>query len=188
MIRPNTRLLVMAHGSNVSGAVQDAQAVGDVCRRRGVPFVLDAAQTAGHWPIDFEKLGLSALSVPGHKGLMGPSGTGALLLVEGFRRSAPAHRHRRHRQRLRRGGPAPLHARPLRVRHPQPAGALRPSGGGGFCPCQKGLRPSGTMRRPLTARFLSKLRSIPPCASGGTLGLGEPGGGGVPGLRDRGQR
>ena len=84
MIRPNTRLLVMAHGSNVSGAVQDAQAVGDVCRRRGVPFVLDAAQTAGHWPIDFEKLGLSALSVPGHKGLMGPSGTGALLLSEDF--------------------------------------------------------------------------------------------------------
>ena len=84
MIRPNTRLLVMAHGSNVSGAVQDAQAVGDVCRRRGVPFVLDAAQTAGHWPIDFEKLGLSALSVPGHKGLMGPSGTGALLLSKDF--------------------------------------------------------------------------------------------------------
>src|SRR5699024_1154902 len=84
MIRPNTRLLVMAHGSNVSGAVQDTQAVGDVCRRRGAPFVLDAAQTAGHWPIDFAKLGLSARSVPGHKGLMGPSGTGALLLSEDF--------------------------------------------------------------------------------------------------------
>ena len=84
MIRPNTRLLVMAHGSNVSGAVQDAQAVGDVCRRRGVPFVLDAAQTAGHWPIDFEAMHLSALSVPGHKGLMGPSGIGALLLSADF--------------------------------------------------------------------------------------------------------
>lgn len=87
LIRPNTRLLVMAHGSNVSGAVQDAMAVGAVCRARGVPFVLDAAQTAGHWPVDFTAMGLSALSVPGHKGLMGPSGIGALLLEPGFARA-----------------------------------------------------------------------------------------------------
>lgn len=80
LVRPNTRLLVMAHGSNVSGAVQDAAAVGSICRERGIPFVLDAAQTAGHWDIDFTGWGLSALSVPGHKGLMGPSGIGALLL------------------------------------------------------------------------------------------------------------
>ena len=84
LIRPNTRLLVMAHGSNVGGAVQDAAAVGAVCHAHGVPFVLDAAQTAGHWPIDFEAMRLSALSVPGHKGLMGPSGIGALLLSAEF--------------------------------------------------------------------------------------------------------
>lgn len=84
LIRPNTRLLVMAHGSNVSGTVQDAMAVGAVCRANGIPFVLDAAQTAGHWPIDFEAMHLSALSVPGHKGLMGPSGIGALLLSAEF--------------------------------------------------------------------------------------------------------
>lgn len=84
LIRPNTRLLVMAHGSNVSGTVQDAAAVGAVCRERGIPFVLDGAQTAGHWDIDFEAMGLSALSVPGHKGLMGPSGIGALLLSPEF--------------------------------------------------------------------------------------------------------
>ena len=87
LIRPNTRLLVMAHGSNVSGAVQDAMAVGAVCRAHGVPFVLDAAQTAGHWPVDFTAMGLSALSVPGHKGLMGPSGIGALLLEPDFARA-----------------------------------------------------------------------------------------------------
>ena len=86
LIRPNTRLLVMAHGSNVSGSVQDAAAVGAICREKGVPFVLDGAQTAGHWPIDFEAMGLSALSVPGHKGLMGPSGIGALLLSAEFAR------------------------------------------------------------------------------------------------------
>ena len=84
LIRPNTRLLAMAHGSNVSGAVQDAMAVGAICHEHGIPFVLDAAQTAGHWPIDFEAMHLSALSVPGHKGLMGPSGIGALLLSADF--------------------------------------------------------------------------------------------------------
>lgn len=86
LLRPNTRLLLMAHGSNVSGAVQDAEAVGAVCREFGVPFALDAAQTAGHWDIDFTGWGLSALSVPGHKGLMGPSGMGALLLDPAFAR------------------------------------------------------------------------------------------------------
>ena len=84
LLRPNTRLVVLAHGSNVGGGVQDIAAVGALCRERGIPLLLDAAQTAGHWEIDFEGWGLSALSVPGHKGLMGPSGTGALLLSEEF--------------------------------------------------------------------------------------------------------
>ena len=147
MIRPNTRLLVMAHGSNVSGAVQDAQAVGDVCRRRGVPFVLDAAQTAGHWPIDFEKLGLSALSVPGHKGLMGPSGTGALLLSKDFAGqlgpSSPA------------APAAPPTRRSSPPTCPTASSPAPPTCRGStafrrrwILSCQKGLRPSGTMRRP----------------------------------------
>lgn len=84
LIRPNTKLLIMAHGSNVCGAVQDAEAVGKICAAHGVPFVLDAAQTAGHIDIDFEKWGLSALVAPGHKGLLGPSGIGVLLLKDSF--------------------------------------------------------------------------------------------------------
>ena len=84
LIRPNTRLLVMAHGSNVCGSVQDATAVGEICRKYGIAFVLDAAQTAGHCPVDFEAFGLSALCVPGHKGLLGPSGIGALLMTDTF--------------------------------------------------------------------------------------------------------
>lgn len=87
LIRPNTRLLLMAHGSNVCGSVQDAAAVGAICARHGIAFVLDAAQTAGHYPIDFEKFGLSALCVPGHKGLLGPSGIGALLMTGDFARA-----------------------------------------------------------------------------------------------------
>ena len=81
LIRPNTRLVLIAHSSNVSGTVQDAAAVGKICRDRGIPFALDAAQSAGHMDVDFTALGLSALAVPGHKGLLGPQGIGALLLT-----------------------------------------------------------------------------------------------------------
>lgn len=86
MIKLNTRLVVMAHGSNVCGTVQDAEAVGKICRERGVPLALDAAQTAGHIEVDFERFGLAALVVPGHKGLLGPQGIGALLLDADFAR------------------------------------------------------------------------------------------------------
>lgn len=84
LFRPNTKLVVLAHASNVSGTVQDAAAVGRICAAHGVPFCLDAAQTAGHLPLSFRELGLSALSVPAHKGLMGPQGLGALLLAPDF--------------------------------------------------------------------------------------------------------
>lgn len=84
MLRSNTRLVLLAHASNVSGTVQDAAAVGEICAARGIPFALDAAQTAGHIPLDFAALHLSALSVPAHKGLMGPQGIGALLLRPDF--------------------------------------------------------------------------------------------------------
>ena len=86
LVRHNTRMVMLAHGSNVAGTVQDAAAVGSFCRERGIAFCLDAAQTAGHIPLDFQALQLSALSVPGHKGLLGPSGIGALLLEPSFAR------------------------------------------------------------------------------------------------------
>ncbi len=82
--RANTRLFVLCHASNVSGTVQDAAAFGALCREYGVHFLLDASQSAGHIPVDFGKMGLSALAVPGHKGLLGPSGIGALLVREDF--------------------------------------------------------------------------------------------------------
>lgn len=84
LFRENTRLVVMAQASNVCGVLQDVQAVGGLCAARGVPFALDAAQSAGHVPIDFGALQLSALVVPGHKGLLGPQGIGAALLSPGF--------------------------------------------------------------------------------------------------------
>lgn len=84
LFRANTRLVLIAHASNVSGTVQDAAAVGALCAARGVPFALDAAQSAGHLPVDVQALGLSALVVPGHKGLLGPQGIGAALLAPDF--------------------------------------------------------------------------------------------------------
>ena len=84
LFRPETCLVLLAHASNVSGTVQDAATVGEICAARGIPFALDAAQTAGHIPLDFAALHLSALSVPAHKGLMGPQGIGALLLRPDF--------------------------------------------------------------------------------------------------------
>ncbi len=82
LFRENTKLVLIAHGSNVCGTVQDAAAIGRLCAERGVPFALDAAQTAGHYPIDFQAFGLSAMAVPAHKGLLGPGGAGALLLTD----------------------------------------------------------------------------------------------------------
>jgi cysteine desulfurase family protein len=84
LIGPNTKLFVLCHGSNVCGTIQNAKAVGELCKLHNIPLVLDAAQTAGHIPISFTELGLSALAVPGHKGLLGPQGIGALLVSKDF--------------------------------------------------------------------------------------------------------
>lgn len=79
-IRPNTRLLVCTHASNVCSAVLPAAEIGALCRRRGIRFVLDAAQSAGHLPVNLQDLSVNALCIPGHKGLCGPQGVGLLIL------------------------------------------------------------------------------------------------------------
>ena len=84
MLKEDTRLFILCHASNVCGTVQDAAAVGKLCKLHGVPLLLDAAQTAGHYPVDFEAFGLSAMAVPAHKGLLGPQGIGALLVTRDF--------------------------------------------------------------------------------------------------------
>ena len=84
-LRPHTRLVVLNHASNVCGTVQDAAAVGEICRRRGVLLLLDAAQTAGTLPLDVKDLGVDLLAAPGHKGLLGPQGTGVLYVAPGIR-------------------------------------------------------------------------------------------------------
>lgn len=84
LICPNTRLVLVSHASNVCGTLFPLAETAALCRAHGLPLAVDAAQTAGHFPIDFASLGLSALCVPGHKGLLGPQGVGALLLAPDF--------------------------------------------------------------------------------------------------------
>ena len=79
-IETDTALIAVAHGSNATGTLQPIGEIGKVCRAAGIPFLVDAAQTAGHRPIDMERLQVDLLAVPGHKGLLGPLGTGALLI------------------------------------------------------------------------------------------------------------
>ena len=82
---PGTRLVAMTHMSNVLGILQDAAAVGRVCQRHGTLLLLDCAQTAGHVPLQPKKWGCHLLAMPGHKGLLGPHGTGALWIAPGVR-------------------------------------------------------------------------------------------------------
>lgn len=82
-LRPETRLVVLTHASNALGTVQDAAAVGALCRERGVLLLLDAAQTAGVAPIDMAGWGVDLLAFTGHKGLLGPTGTGGLAVAPG---------------------------------------------------------------------------------------------------------
>ena len=70
---------VFTHVSNVFGYILPLEEMARACRRRGIPFVIDAAQSAGALPVDFEALGADFVAMPGHKGLLGPMGTGLLL-------------------------------------------------------------------------------------------------------------
>lgn len=83
-IRRDTRLIAMTHASNVTGALQPAAEVGQIARDADVLFLLDAAQTAGELPIDVKRLQVDLLAMPGHKGLLGPLGTGVLYVRPGI--------------------------------------------------------------------------------------------------------
>lgn len=83
-VRPNTRAVVCTHASNLTGNVNEIGRIGDICSTHRLIFILDASQTAGHIDIDFEKNRISVLCFTGHKGLLGPQGTGGLCIAEGI--------------------------------------------------------------------------------------------------------
>ncbi len=83
-LRPNTKLVALSHASNVTGVVQPIDDVGQIARQAGALMLVDAAQTAGHLPIDVRNSPMDLLACPGHKGLLGPLGTGVLYLRPGI--------------------------------------------------------------------------------------------------------
>lgn len=83
-LRPNTKLIAMLHGSNVLGSVLPIEQVAEVGRAAGVPCLIDAAQTAGVIPIDVTATGIDMVAMTGHKGLLGPTGTGGLYVRPGL--------------------------------------------------------------------------------------------------------
>ena len=81
-IQEDTRAIVIQHASNVTGNVIDLERVGAICRRKNIALIVDAAQTAGCVPISMREMNIAVLCFTGHKGLMGPQGTGGLLVRE----------------------------------------------------------------------------------------------------------
>lgn len=84
-LRPNTRAVVISHASNVTGNVADVAFVADFTKKHDLLLVLDAAQTAGIRPLDVKTLGADVLCFTGHKGLLGPQGTGGAYVRPGLR-------------------------------------------------------------------------------------------------------
>lgn len=82
LIKPNTKMLITSHVSNLTSAVMPLEKIGELCKRRGILLVVDAAQSAGHLPIDVGRMKIDALCVPAHKGLLGPQGCGFVLWGE----------------------------------------------------------------------------------------------------------
>ena len=81
-VREETRAIVISHASNVTGNVNDLVRIGEICRRNHLALIVDAAQTAGCIPISMKQMNIAILCFTGHKGLMGPQGTGGLLVRE----------------------------------------------------------------------------------------------------------
>lgn len=80
LIRKNTKAVILTHASNVTGTIMPIQEIGHIARQRGLIFCVDAAQTAGAFPIDVSKMNIDLLAFSGHKSLLGPQGTGGLYI------------------------------------------------------------------------------------------------------------
>lgn len=83
LVRPGTRAVVCTHASNLTGNVLDIARISEIAHRQGALLIVDASQTAGAIPIDMEAMGIDVLCFTGHKGLMGPQGTGGLCVRPG---------------------------------------------------------------------------------------------------------
>ncbi len=80
-IRPETRLVILSHASNVLGTIQPVKRIGEICRTHKVPLILDVAQSAGAVPIDMQDWHVQGIAFTGHKSLLGPTGIGGLVIT-----------------------------------------------------------------------------------------------------------
>lgn len=85
VINKNTKMVIINHVSNVLGSVQDIKNIGNLLKSKGIIFMLDASQSVGSIPIDVEENNIDLLAFSGHKGLLGPQGTGGLFIREGIK-------------------------------------------------------------------------------------------------------
>lgn len=79
-IKTNTKLIVTTHVSNLTGTIMPVEEIGKMCKRKNILYLVDGSQSAGVLDIDMKKFNIDLMAVPGHKGLLGPQGTGALLI------------------------------------------------------------------------------------------------------------
>lgn len=82
-IKANTKAIICTHGSNLTGNLVDIKRIGEIAKKHGILFVVDASQTAGVFPIDVQEMYIDILCFTGHKGLLGPQGTGGMYVREG---------------------------------------------------------------------------------------------------------
>lgn len=83
-IAPDTKMIVCTNGSNLTGNYIDPEPIGTLVREKGIVFVVDASQTAGVFPIDVQKMKIDVLCFTGHKGMLGPQGTGGMYVRKGL--------------------------------------------------------------------------------------------------------
>ncbi len=157
-LTPRTRMICLQHASNVGGGINNITEIGKIAREHGILFMVDAAQTAGCVPIDVEESCIDLLAFPGHKGLLGPQGTGGLYVREGL-----------HILPMREGGTGGASESPLMpdflpdrleggtVNLPGIAGL----GGGVRFVLDKGPENIGRHERRLIDRFLKNIASLP---------------------------
>ena len=158
-LRPNTRLVVVTHASNVTGNLTDLAFVSTFAKKHGLTLVMDAAQTVGARPIDVQALGVDVLCFTGHKALLGPQGTGGLAVAEGIDVAPWAM------------GGTGVHSfdplQPLEWPTRLEAGTLNGHGVAGlsvgldFIEAQGGVEAIAAHERALADRFLAGVREIP---------------------------
>lgn len=156
-ITEKTRLIVLIHASNVTGGVMPVAEVGEIARKYKIPFMVDAAQTAGVLPIDVGAMNIDLLAFTGHKGLLGPMGTGGLYIKEGiavrpFKDGGT-------------GGDSILERQPEGLPDRYEAGTLNVSGIAGLGAAVKFILAEGIMRiqkreEALTAYALERLKEL----------------------------